>query len=111
MAVYYSSTSCVKEECSRLLVAVFSKECSSLFTQPACWLYFHSISLNINNYWLKDSQKELFMSSTDSTKETICSYQINFHTAANSSCLVHQIDSIWLDKAIDYLCPMLKVAL
>ena len=40
-ALLYSHSGCVKEECSRLLVAVFSWviELCSYLNQPACWLY------------------------------------------------------------------------
>ena len=61
-ALLYSHSGCVKEECSRLLVAVFSKECSSLFTQPACWLQLSAKQVHLAIKWPSSRNRALMSS-------------------------------------------------
>ena len=59
-ALLYSHSGCVKEECSRLLVAVFSWviELCSYLNQPACWLYISPKSYQLA-FFKKQSSYEL----------------------------------------------------
>ena len=90
-ALLYSHSGCVKEECSRLLVAVFSWVTGMLVISfyPASLLAVAICKTGSFSYQMAFFKKQ-------------SSYEL-IQLPIAAVIQVHQIDSIWLDKAIDYL--------